>query len=208
MTFRGRVAKAHTFRHLCWCFPMLFSGGRYPGHPPKEGEIWKLLFENQMKVVLPGSTTTDWTHHIKTKTQARNNKKHHQKKITTKTILSRQLMKTPNNCTCHRPWPPNKCICWKQPLHSLSIFLSHARPLICHQDTPCCRYICCIQPDTTSRKGNCMRKKETERYHKKSQYAFALEQQSPLTSQSLKRPSQRLIYIYIYIYEQALSAKE
>ena len=80
MTFRGRVAKAHTFRHLCWCFPMLFSGGRYPGHPPKEGEIWKLLFENQMKVVLPGSTTTDWTHHIKTKTQARNNKKHHQKK--------------------------------------------------------------------------------------------------------------------------------
>ena len=124
------------------------------------------------------------------------------KKITTKTILSRQLMKTPNNCTCHRPWPPNKCVCWKQQLHSLSIFLSRAWPLICHQDTPCCRYICCIQPDTTSRKGNCMRKKEIERYHKKSQYTFPLEQQSPLSSHSLKRPSQRLIYI-----EQALSAK-
>ena len=47
MTFHERVAKAHTFRHLCWCFTMLFSGGRYPGHPQKEGEIWKPLFQKK-----------------------------------------------------------------------------------------------------------------------------------------------------------------
>lgn len=47
-----------------------------------------------------------------------------------------------------------------------------------------------------------MRKEETERYHKKSQYTFTLVQQSPLSNHSLKRPSQRLIYI-----EQALSAR-
>ena len=81
MTFHERVAKAHTFRHLCWRFTMLFSGGRYPGHPQKEGEIWKPLFENQMKVVLPGSTTTDWTHNIKTKTQAKKKKKKSQQRL-------------------------------------------------------------------------------------------------------------------------------